>query len=88
MPPTMAVLTQTRQANEALQATGSGKTIPDCSMERVEVGQLGIVASITSHGAGQDAWNQIDVVWDNGRTLMLVSPPDRFEIVRRGPTKP
>ena len=53
----------------------------------IEVGQLGIVASVTRHFAGQDAWHQIDVVWDNGRTLMLVSPPDRFEIVRWGPTK-
>jgi hypothetical protein len=29
----------------------------------------------------EPAWHQIDVAWDNGRTLMLVSPPDRFEII-------
>jgi hypothetical protein len=31
-----------------------------------------------------DGWFQIDVAWDNGRTLMLVSSPDEFEIVSRG----
>jgi len=53
----------------------------------IEVGQLGTVGSVTRHGAGQDVWHQIDVAWDNGRTLMLVSPPDRFEIVRSGHSK-
>ena len=49
----------------------------------IQVGQLGTVVSVSRHGSGKDAWNQIDVAWDNGRTLMLVSPPDRFEIVER-----
>ena len=48
----------------------------------IPVGQLGTVVSVSRHGGGKDAWHQIDVAWDNGRTLMLVSPPDRFEIVR------
>jgi hypothetical protein len=51
----------------------------------IEVGQLGTVLSIARHGAGKDAWHQIDVAWDNGRTLMLVSPLDQFEIVRDVP---
>jgi hypothetical protein len=47
----------------------------------IEAGQLGTVTSISRHGAGADTWHQIDVAWDNGRTLMLVSPPDAFEII-------
>ena len=47
----------------------------------IPVGQMGIVVSVSRHGGGQDAWHQIDVAWDNGRTLMLVSPPDMFEII-------
>ena len=45
------------------------------------VGQLGTVEDVTRHVSGKDEWFQIDVSWDNGRTLMLVSPPDVFEIV-------
>ena len=47
----------------------------------IQVGQLGTVVSVSHHGGGKHAWHQIDVAWDKGRTLMLVSPPDRFEIV-------
>ena len=46
--------------------------------------QLGTVVGVARHGSGNDAWHQIDVAWDNGRTLMLVSPPDEFEIVVAG----
>jgi hypothetical protein len=49
----------------------------------IQVGQVGTVVYIKRHDAGTDAWYQIDVAWDNGRTLMLVSPPDEFEIVDR-----
>jgi hypothetical protein len=52
----------------------------------IQVGQLGTVVSVTPHGGGKDAWHQIDIAWDNGRTLMLVSPPDQFEIVRVDPS--
>ncbi len=46
----------------------------------IPAGQLGTVVGVKHHG-DTDAWNQIDVAWDSGRTLMLVSPPDLFEIV-------
>lgn len=50
----------------------------------IQVGQTGTVVSVARHGGGKDAWFQIDVSWDNGRTLMLVSPPDAFEIIAGG----
>jgi hypothetical protein len=40
-----------------------------------------IIGSSKEVGHGPDAWHQIDVAWDNGRTLMLVAPPDEFEVV-------
>ena len=48
------------------------------------VGQLGTVIDVARQVSGKDAWFQIEVSWDNGRTLMLVSPPDEFEIVAGG----
>jgi len=53
----------------------------------IPVGQVGTVDGVARHG-GKDAWDQIDVAWDNGRTLMLVWPPDRFEIVGRQTGQP
>ncbi len=50
----------------------------------IQVGQAGTVVSVARHGGGKDTWFQIDVSWDNGRTLMLVSPPDAFELVAGG----
>ena len=47
-------------------------------------GQLGTVEDVTRHVSGKDEWLQIEVSWDNGRTLMLVSPPDEFEILAGG----
>ncbi len=46
----------------------------------IEVGATGTVVEIRRYG-GKEPWPQFDVDWDNGRQLMLVSPPDRFEIV-------
>ena len=46
-------------------------------------GATGTVVSAARHGFGKDAWTQIDISWDNGRLLMLVSPPDEFEIIQR-----
>lgn len=50
----------------------------------IEAGQTGTVVGVARHADGRHIWHQIDVAWDNGRTLMLVSPPDRFEIVGGG----
>jgi hypothetical protein len=47
------------------------------------VGQTGTVVAIAKHGAGAGSWFEIDVAWDNGRSLTLVAPPDEFEIVAR-----
>jgi hypothetical protein len=47
----------------------------------IPIGPVGtVVVAVYSH-AGQRPWHQIDVAWDNGRTLMLVAPPDEFDIV-------
>ena len=48
-----------------------------------QVGELGTVTGCRRNG-GDEGWFQIDVAWDNGRSLMLASPPDEFEIVSRG----
>ncbi len=40
----------------------------------IPVGTMGVVTEIHIH----TDWIQIEVDWDNGRQLMLVSPPDRF----------
>ena len=42
---------------------------------------MGTVRSVKKHGAGRDAWMQVDVNWDNGRKLMLSMPPDCIEIL-------
>ena len=52
----------------------------DDDPDPIRVGQLGTVVRVRSH-AGKEPWHQIDVAWDNGRTLMLVTPPDEFEII-------
>ena len=39
----------------------------------IPVGTMGVVTEIHVHSD----WAQIEVDWDNGRRLMLVSPPDR-----------
>ncbi|MCA9173068.1 MAG: DUF4314 domain-containing protein [Planctomycetales bacterium] len=47
----------------------------------IDAGQTGSVVMVSSFGQGNQRWHQIDVSWDNGRSLMLVSPPDTFEII-------
>jgi hypothetical protein len=48
-------------------------------------GTTGTVRFIRQCGAGRDSWFQVDVAWDNGRTLMLVVPPDQFDVVAGEP---
>ena len=43
----------------------------------IPAGTIGSVTEIHIHSD----WTQIEVSWENGRKLMLVSPPDRFEII-------
>ena len=45
----------------------------------VPAGTMGTVTEIHIHSD----WSQIEVSWENGRRLMLVSPPDKFEIIDR-----
>ncbi len=47
----------------------------------IRPGQAGTVIGVSRHGSDRDVWHQIDVAWDDGRTLMLVCPPDTFEII-------
>ena len=47
----------------------------------VPAGSMGTVVDVASIGSGRNRWFQVDVDWDNGRSLMLVSPPDRFVVV-------
>ena len=42
----------------------------------VPIGTTGTVVAVYQHGD----WLQIDVAWDNGRTLMLSVRPDRVEV--------
>jgi hypothetical protein len=39
-------------------------------------GTTGPVTAVRRYGT----WAQVDVAWDNGRTLMLVVPPDQVEV--------
>ncbi len=49
----------------------------------VPPGTLGTVVSVNPVDiGGGDRFTQIDVKWDNGRSIMLCTPPDRFEVVR------
>lgn len=43
----------------------------------IPTGSLGTVVAIHNHGN----WAQIDVDWDNGRTLMLSLPDDCVAII-------
>ena len=49
----------------------------------IPIGAVGTVVSCSRHSLHGDVWHQLDVAWDNGRTLMLVFPPDQFDIVER-----
>lgn len=48
----------------------------------VEPGTLGTVTHVSRHDfGGGDRWTQIDVQWDNGRSLMVCTPPDTVRVV-------
>ena len=47
----------------------------------VPAGTKGTVKFVRWCKTGRNAWLQVDVDWDNGRQLMLVVPPDRFEFL-------
>ena len=47
----------------------------------VPPGTTGTVTTVHPHGCGRGQWLQVEVDWDNGRTLMLSVPPDEFEVV-------
>ena len=42
----------------------------------IPVGTQGRVVSINDVTFGRDSFTQIDVKWDNGRRLMVCTPPD------------
>ncbi len=47
----------------------------------IPTGEVGTVIGISSHGDKRNAWHQVDVEWDHGRSLMLTLPPDQIEIL-------
>jgi hypothetical protein len=51
----------------------------------IPTGEVGTVVSVALHGDGRDAWHQVDVNWDHGRSLMLTLPPDQIEILPDSP---
>ena len=51
-------------------------SMPD-DADPIPAGTMGVVTEIHIHSD----WTQLEVSWENGRTLMLVSTPDQFEII-------
>jgi hypothetical protein len=51
----------------------------------IEPGETGTVVGVSRHGVGRDAWNQVEVEWDNGSGRTLIAPPDRFKIIGETP---
>jgi hypothetical protein len=45
------------------------------------IGEAGTVTHVSQHGAGHGAWQQVEVLWDRGRQLMLTVPPDKVRIL-------
>jgi hypothetical protein len=49
----------------------------------IAAGTTGTVTAVRQHRT----WAQVDVAWENGRKLMLVVPPDQFEVISGGAKK-
>lgn len=48
----------------------------------IEPGTCGTVHHLfDATGKWPEPWQQIGVVWDNGRRLSLVVPPDKYEVI-------
>ncbi len=47
----------------------------------VPADSTGTVVGVHQIGTGRDKWFQVDVDWDNGRTLMLSIPPDEIVLL-------
>ena len=47
----------------------------------IEPGTRGTVRSIGKRATGRPAFVQVDVQWDNGRSLVLSVPPDRYRVI-------
>jgi hypothetical protein len=82
------MLANERRQQQRLAPVRAGDRIRLVAMQGdpdpIQIGAVGTVIACRPNGGGHDAWHQIDVAWDNGRTLMLVAPPDEFEIIDRG----
>jgi hypothetical protein len=47
----------------------------------VATGTRGTVTNVNLVKLGREEFTQVGVDWDDGRSLMLVSPPDEFRIL-------
>lgn len=50
----------------------------------VPLGSIGTVIAVYDH----EGWTQVDVAWDNGRSLMLTMPDDCVAIVEPNRQEP
>ena len=47
----------------------------------VPAGAEGTVQDVVQLDWGHDKFSQVQIAWDNGRTLSCVCPPDHLEII-------
>ena len=47
----------------------------------IEPGAMGTVRSVAECHSNRGPFLQVDVDWDNGRSLMLSIPPDKYRII-------
>jgi hypothetical protein len=65
---------RTLKAGDRVEVTGVMPNDPD----PLPIGSRGTVRNVFDPGS---RWEQVDVVWDNGRTLMLLGGVDPYELV-------